>query len=103
MESMVLALVMLSLSPLSLTRDVTPRTVTDTQQLQEALAQARPGETIRIAPGDYRGGLTRAGAPRRTGQAHHLEGGPTRNALLSSGVGPPGSTSRKSLTSSCMT
>ena len=35
MGTIVLALLMLSLSPLSLTRDETPRTVTDTQQLRE--------------------------------------------------------------------
>ena len=29
--------------------------------MREALAQARPGETIRIAPGDYRGGVTGQG------------------------------------------
>jgi hypothetical protein len=61
MESIVLALLSLSLSPLGLTRDEAPLTVADTQQLREALARAKPGETIRIAPGDYRGGLTGRG------------------------------------------
>src|SRR5258707_487692 len=44
MESIVAAILMLSLSPLALTRDETPRTVGDTHRLRQALARARPGD-----------------------------------------------------------
>jgi Right handed beta helix region len=60
-ESIVLTILILSLSPVAMPRDDSPRTVADTQQLQEALSRARPGETIRIAPGEYRGGVTGQG------------------------------------------
>ncbi len=63
MDSIVIALLSLSLSPLGLTRDEAPFTVANTQQLREVLARAKPGEIILIAPGDYRGGL--AGRGRR--------------------------------------
>jgi hypothetical protein len=36
-------------------------TVTDTEQLRRALAQAAPGTTVRIAPGTYRGGVSAQG------------------------------------------
>ena len=42
METIVLAVLMLSLSPLALTRDETPPTVADTQQLQEAWPKPGP-------------------------------------------------------------
>lgn len=61
MESIVFSLLMLSLSPLGLTWDEVPLTVANTQQLREELARAKPGETIRIAPGDYRGGFNGRG------------------------------------------
>ena len=56
-----LVFLVITLSARAWSRDEPTRTVTDTQQLREALTQARPGETIRIAPGEYRGGVTGQG------------------------------------------
>lgn len=68
MNRMGLVSLVLSLSAPAWAWQEPTRTVTDTQQLREALAQARPGETIRIAPGEYRGGVTGQGLRGEPGE-----------------------------------
>lgn len=53
-----LVVFVVSMSALAHADEEPNRTVADSRQLREALAQARPGETIRIAPGEYPGGIT---------------------------------------------
>lgn len=54
MNGIVLGLLVLTAS----TNDGPTRIVTSTQQLREALARARAGETISITPGEHQGGLS---------------------------------------------
>jgi hypothetical protein len=61
MKRIGLVFLVLSRSALAWAGDEPTRTVTDTQQLREALTQVGPGETILIGPGEYRGGLAGTG------------------------------------------
>ncbi|QEH34959.1 hypothetical protein OJF2_35040 [Aquisphaera giovannonii] len=69
MERLVLILAM---SSPAWAGDGPTRTVADARQLQDALDHARPGETIRVAPGEYRGSFAARG----------LRGEPGRPILL---------------------
>ncbi|WP_232837052.1 right-handed parallel beta-helix repeat-containing protein [Lentzea terrae] len=68
----------------------TPATVTTAEQLKAALANAKPGETITLAPGTYRGSFvtTKAG----TASAPITLAGPSTAVLINdgpSGTAPP--------------
>lgn len=58
MNALGLVILVFSQSALAWASDKPTRAVTEIEQLREALAHAQPGETIRIEPGEYRGGLS---------------------------------------------
>ena len=74
-------------------------TVDDVDQLRRAVAGAKPGTTIRIAPGTYDGGLSARGL-RASRAPPSRSARPTRSTRPCSGAGRPACNSRTWPTSS---
>lgn len=87
MNSSLTAVLILNLSSLVSTRDETLHTVTSAQELREALARVKAGETIRIAPGVYRGGFSGRKLQGQPGRPIILRAAdPSRPPLLEGGA-----------------